>query len=294
MGLLDEMMVIFWAMVGPWQFMYMALSFLPPTVRDLVSAGQYQILFSISKFKHAWFTRFWNFWGPRIRVGRGPLITALFEGRVSGGVEVEKPVVPPVGGVILDIGPGPGFWVDLYAKAKVPANDEGNLRHRGRGASELKIYGVEPNPDAHPSLRKHVHDAGLDDNYQIVPVGIQSLSTAAGAQIEKGSVDCIVSLLCLCSIPDPEANIAELYQLLKKGGRWYMFEHVQVTRSWPGRLYQAFLNLFWPHVLGGCELCRNTEKTLRQAGPWDKFDVHAPADEVWCTSLPHIMGTLTK
>lgn len=47
--------------------------------------------------------------------------------------------------------------------------------------------------------------------------------------IGKESVDCIVSILCLCSIPEPEKNITKLYELLKKGGRGiftYMFERM--------------------------------------------------------------------
>lgn len=56
----------------------------------------------------------------------------------------------------------------------------------------------------------------------------------------------------------------------------------------------ALINLFWPHILGGCQLCRNTPKTLVEAGPWTKVDLAEPEGEPWYHPLPHILGTLTK
>ncbi|KAL5411310.1 hypothetical protein PMIN03_004907 [Paraphaeosphaeria minitans] len=241
---------------------------------------------SFSRIRDAWFNAFWAWAGANIRVGNGPRITALLGGRVSQAQVVDKPVVPPVSGVILDIGPGPGFWVDLYAK-----NNTG----------DLKVYGVEPNTTAHPGLRMRAHEAGLDNVYHIIPAGIQDISKievteidGSTSKIEKGSVDCIVTLLCLCGIPEPEENITELYQYLKKGGRWYIFEHVKTNRNYCMRYYQAFVNLFWPHIIGGCELCRDTKKSLLQAGSWEKVDLVQPPEETWYATVPHIFGTLTK
>lgn len=144
---------------------------------------------------------------------------------------VDQAAVAPASGIILDIGPGPGFWVDLYAKANT---------------GDLKVFGVEPNAAAHDDLRMRVHEAGLDGVYNIVPVGIEHINKVkvtgvdgSTSKIEKGSVDCIVTLLCLCGIPEPEKNIAELYQYLKKGGRWYVFEHVKNNGGWFMRFYQG-------------------------------------------------------
>ncbi|KAG4218079.1 hypothetical protein PC116_g33441, partial [Phytophthora cactorum] len=159
-----------------------------------------------------------------------------------------------------------------------------------------RVYGVEPNRDQHPALRRAIAKAGLEDVYRIVPVGIEDLDDATkwDGRVEKGSVDCIVSILCLCSIPDPEKNIGELYQYLKKGGRWYVYEHVRCEHSWYMRAYQGLLNLFWPHMIGGCQLNRQTEKTLREAGPWEKIDVGQPPIEPWYQVVPHILGVFTK
>lgn len=76
-----------------------------------------------------------------------------------------------------------------------------------------------------------------------MPVGIQDLGdpTKWGGKMEKESIDCIVSIRCLCSIPEPRRNIAELYGYLKKGGRWYVFEHVRADRPWAIGVYQCEL-----------------------------------------------------
>jgi hypothetical protein len=56
----------------------------------------------------------------------------------------------------------------------------------------------------------------------------------------------------------------------------------------------AFVNLFWPHAIGGCQLCRDTGRYLREAGRWEKVDLVQPPEEKWHATIPHLFGTLTK
>lgn len=211
---LSDLIALFWALLGPWQFLSLTLPHLSHTIRRLLSTGDYATLFSWQRLQDAWFSRFWSWLGPQIREGNGPKITALLQGRITNAQVVDEAVSKPIGGNVLDIGPGLGYWVDLYART-------GEVKEDGIE----KIYGIEPNTDVHAGLAQRAKAAGLDGVYEIVPAGIESISQAS--HIEKGSVDCIVSVLCLCSIPEPEKNIAELYSYLKKGGRWYLYEHVQ-------------------------------------------------------------------
>ncbi|KAH7383849.1 hypothetical protein BKA66DRAFT_397183, partial [Pyrenochaeta sp. MPI-SDFR-AT-0127] len=286
----------FWSLLGPWHFMLISLSYLPGTILRVYKNLGFRALFPWNNLQSAWFSSFWAWAGPRIREGNGPRITALLEGRVSQARVSEDVVMEPISGIVMDIGPGLGYWVDLYGKADVPvAKDGTESREIQKGIK--KVYGVEPSLESHPSLRQRVKEAGLDGVYEILPVGIEAISKVSldgTTTIEKGTVDCIVSLLCLCSIPEPEKNTKELYEYLKKGGRWYLYEHVVVKANWPMRMYQAIVNLFWPHALGGCQLCRDTGKTLRQAGPWARIDLAQPPEEPWHQTVPHIFGTLTK
>lgn len=250
--------------------------------------------------------------GPRIREGNGPRITALLEGRVTNARVVDEIVSEPISGVVLDIGPGLGYWVDLYARTDVPIQNAGKVvKNRGKGRGITTVYGVEPNTQSHPRLRQRALAAGLEGIYKILPVGIEDI--AKETALEKGSVDAIVSLLCLCSIPEPEKNIRELYSYLKPGGRWYIYEHVKSKGYRSMQIYQgrasplhnqisvniltrslAIVNWFWPIAYGGCQLCRDTEKALREAGPWSKVDLKQPPEEPWHATIPHIFGILTK
>ncbi|KAH6627173.1 hypothetical protein B0J18DRAFT_162192 [Chaetomium sp. MPI-SDFR-AT-0129] len=259
-----------WALslLHPWQFMLISLSFLPATLR---SESLSTILFHPSRLRSAWFGRFWAFVAPNVRAHAEPHVVPLLQGRVS-------------------------MWVSLFTP-----------RFLNPGASQAtppitKIYGIEPNVGVHPLLRAQIAAAGLDtpnpannnSTYEILPVGIESL--ASSGRVTPESVDCIVTVLCLCSIPQPRENIAQLYGYLKPGGRWYVYEHVKCFREqgWGMRAYQAFLNLFWPQFIGGCEMCRDTNTYLKEAGPWSNVDVHRMDDELWCYTMPHIIGVLTK
>jgi SAM-dependent methyltransferase len=192
------------------------------------------VLLSPSRLQDAWFGNFWAWAGPGVKEGGTARVIPLLEGRVSGGHEVATPTGPSIGGVCMEIGAGGGFWADIFADRHLsPA--------AGARTKVTRVFGVEPNPDQHASLQRHVAAAGLEGVYEIVPVGIEHLNdpTKWEGKVEKESIDCIVSILCLCSIPEPEKNIRELYGYLKKGGRWYVYEHVRADVNWGMRAYQG-------------------------------------------------------
>ena len=56
----------------------------------------------------------------------------------------------------------------------------------------------------------------------------------------------------------------------------------------------AFVNLFWPHFLGGCSITRDTVKSLKSAGSWSKIDLSQPENEPEYQVLPHVKGMLVK
>lgn len=114
-------------------------------------------------------------------------------------------------GICLDIGPGSGEWLYLFAKAN--------------NKDITKIYGVEPNKGMHKTLRENAVKAGLGDVYGIIGCGAEELALKGG--VEKGSIDTIITVQCLCSIPTPEKIIKDLYPYLKPGGKWLMYEHVK-------------------------------------------------------------------
>ncbi|KAJ2902701.1 Methyltransferase-like protein 7A [Zalerion maritima] len=325
-GIKDLLLVL----ADPWIFMSASLSYLPGTVLELVKTRDFGTLFSRDRLQTKWFGRFWSWAGPMVRATGEARVVPLLEGRVAGGRITDVPVKEGVRGTVVEVGAGSGMWANLFrdgyagehgmeagkatgvgAAGGGGDDDDGAVTKRagatggeegevllGRGAV-TKVYGVEPNPQSHEALTKRVKDVGLEDIYEVVPVGIEHLGGGHWKwekPIEKESVDCIVSILCLCSIPDPEDNIRDMYQYLKPGGHWYVYEHVQCSHEVGRgmRWYQWVLNIFWPHIMGGCYLNRDTETTLRNCGSWSAIDLARPVGEPWYVAVPHLYGVLRK
>lgn len=243
-------------LLDPWLFLGSALSHLPATLlRDPAA------LLSPARLQSAWFGAFWARAGLCVRASAEARVVPLLQGRWRSGrvVSDESDVDPPVAGTVVEIGPGAGMWVSLFSDRYLQSSSGGGacdgegaqggggddpdsgVRRRGAAApgGVTKVFGVEPNADMHGMLGERIREAGLEGVYEIVPVGIEDLASSGRVQLE--SVDCIVSILCLCGIPDPEWNIKELYRYLKPGGRWYVYEHVKSApaQGWAMRVYQG-------------------------------------------------------
>lgn len=103
----------------------------------------------------------------------------------------------------------------------------------------------------HALLRQQAAEAGLSDVYEVIGCGAQELKTRGG--IAPGSIDTIITVQSLCSIPTPQVIIRELYPLLKPGGKWLMYEHVKTKYQssfvgyWQSRWFFLFffLTLFF-------------------------------------------------
>ncbi|KHN96600.1 phospholipid methyltransferase [Metarhizium album ARSEF 1941] len=308
MSLVAHIQQLFEYLVEPWLIIASSISHIPSTISGLVSSGDYGKLLSPSAFGRELFGNLWVTLGPETKANAEPVIVPLLEGKVSGAKVHDHVVSTPVHGTVLEVGAGSGMWADVLARVRENASfgtgEMGGLRSRraesGTGAGRggiTKIYGIEPNPISAAALRKRVREVGLGDVYEVVPVGVEDVtsSTAWEGTIEPGSVDCIVGIRCMCSIPDPRENIERLYKLLKPGGTWYVFEHVKTTRGFPIMpLYQRFVNCVWMFFMGPCRICRPTDQTLRDVGTWSKFDLATSPDEPPYAVMPHVIGVLTK
>jgi SAM-dependent methyltransferase len=198
-------------LLEPWYMMYLTCTFLPSTVRDIIQRGDSSKLLDWRAFKNAWFAAVWAIFGPMFAHGGSPMV---------------GPLMAKATGVVLDIGPGAGDWVHLF-------NFEKN------GKTEItKIYGIEPNTALHAGLREKVKKAGLEDVYEIVAAGAQELGNSE-LGIERGSIDTIITVQSICSVPRPKVLVKELYEYLKPGGTWIMWEHVRTHETGWIRWYQG-------------------------------------------------------
>ena len=119
-------------------------------------------------------------------------------------------LVSEASGVVLELGPGIGSQLPRYNTSKI-----------------TKVYGVEPNHDLRKSLREKVKASGLTDVYEIVPCGIEDVVELKKHGIALGSIDTVLSVQVLCSVPDPDDMLRRLYALMKPGGQFIVYEHVR-------------------------------------------------------------------
>lgn len=201
----------------PVQFMFASATFLPGTIISLLASSNIATLSSVDRFKDAWFARFWGVYGPRVRE--------------TASTNAE-PMIKAARGIVLDIGPGSGE-VCLFdclsnvdertAEIHMPVANLYQWLHVFDKSKVTKIYGVEPNRDHYEALRRRIKEAGLTDIYEIAECGVEGLTEWG---IQDDSVDSVVTILCLCSVGQPEEMIKDLYKKLRKGGIWAVYEHV--------------------------------------------------------------------
>lgn len=175
-----------------------AIIYIPITFISLLNNKSPQLK-SWTAFQQAWFARFWSFfgWGSRW----------LFAPDVEG-------VLSQAHGVVLDIGTGSGDWLYLYSP------------ERNKNISKLLL--LEPNRGFHATLRQRVQKLGLGDRCEILDGGVEDLERIG---VRKETMDTIATIHVLCSVRSPQRSTKELFQYLKPGGRWLVYEHVEIKNK---------------------------------------------------------------
>lgn len=139
------------------------------------------------------------------------------------------------GGRTLELGAGTGINLDLYPDA----------------VADLTL--VEPDPHMAKRLRERLSHSPRTATIVEAP--------AEQLPFESDSFDTAVSTLVLCTVPDPDAAVAELARVLKPGGRLLFIEHVRsedpAVAGWQDRLEKP-----WRFLGDGCHCNRDTLATL--------------------------------
>ncbi|ROW00733.1 hypothetical protein VMCG_06542 [Cytospora schulzeri] len=179
-------------------------------------------------------------------------------------------------GVVLELGPGTGNQLDRFTPERIE-----------------HIYGVEPNTTFSPGFmdRLRATRLGQDGKYTLIPCGIEDGESLARFGIVEGSVDCVVSMQVLCSIPDLEEQVRHIFNLLKPGGELIFWEHCRSSDP-VTRVVQWIWCLLWPTVVGGCRLDRVTKEALVRAADWERVEVEM--DMLAQDPMPRLWGRLIK
>ena len=149
-------------------------------------------------------------------------------------------VVPQAEGMVLEPGIGSGRNLGLYDPAKVK-----------------RVIGVDPGAEMVRLARKRAARAA-------VPVDILEQSAEA-LPLENDSVDTVLLTYTGCTIPDIARALAEFRRVLKPSGRLLLCEHGRSHEHRVAR-FQDVVNPIWTRLAGGCNVNRDMERLLREAG----------------------------
>ena len=127
-----------------------------------------------------------------------------------------------------------------------------------------------------------------------VPVVVVD-GTADALPAEAESFDFGVVSLVLCSVPNPQRALAELFRVIRPGGELRFYEHIRAPSTRFAR-FQEMVDIGWPYVAGGCHTARPSDLAIELAG----FAVSQRRYFTWRPSvlaLPvqyHVIGRATR
>lgn len=178
-------------------------------------------------------------------------------------MKLRSHVVPQARGRVLEVGMGSAINMEFYNSDKVEM-----------------VYGLEPSEGmrrkAQPNLaRSPIKVEWLDLPGEKIPLNDES-------------VDTIVLTFTLCTIPDWQTALQQMWRVLKPGGELLFLEHGESphdsTRKWQHRITPG-----WKKLAGGCHLNRNIADLIRHAG----FEI-VDLENLYVPKAPKIAGYIYK
>lgn len=255
---------------------------LPPTLLTLLRHP-----FSLLDVRTIFFAHAWHILSPALDPGDAPH---------------KRPLLAHAHGVVLEIGPGVGDNIKYYERSRI---------------SRLVL--VEPNARMHAALRRRASESGFhegDGTLQLLGCGGGASDEAAlrCAGVGAGSIDTVVAVHVLCSVPRP-ALAAEMYRrLLRRGGSLLFYEHVRSTEPQTAAWQACLTRWVWRTAFDGCELDRPTGEWIKN-GPgfvdvateaghrekdgsgerrWAEWRMELAEGQARFACTPHVLGWGTK
>jgi ubiquinone/menaquinone biosynthesis C-methylase UbiE len=159
----------------------------------------------------------------------------------KGGDAYRRRLVAGLSGRVMEVGAGTGVLFAHYP------------------ATVSEVVAVEPEPHL-----RTMADAAA----RAAPVAVHVVPGVAEAlPATDASIDAAVSAGLLCSVPDPDAALAELARVLRPGGELRFYEHVVSRRPRAATLQRGLdASGLWARAMGGCRTSRDTQTTIERAG----------------------------
>ncbi|OAG35391.1 hypothetical protein AYO21_10463 [Fonsecaea monophora] len=209
---------------------------------------------SPSSFRSKWFENFWRVIGPKM---------AATETQIN---HIEE-VLSRASGKVLELGPGGGDQMFHYKPGQIEV-----------------LYCAEPNVFLHGKLREAAEKHGLGKKLVALEAGAQPgsllpalkkagvIPSTASTLPENGVFDTIVAIKSLCSAPQKQlaATVAVVQALLKPGGEFLFFEHVENNADYITKSYAWLIDWIWPVFMGGCRVDGKIDRVVLGMGGWDE------------------------
>jgi ubiquinone/menaquinone biosynthesis C-methylase UbiE len=149
-------------------------------------------------------------------------------------------VVPLAEGEVLEIGMGSGLNLPYY--------DSGKVR---------KVYGLEPSEGMRQLAHRKLERSKLE--VEIIDLPGEEIP------LESQSIDTVVLMYTLCTIPDAPKALRGMQRVLRPGGKLLFCEH-GIAPDLGVRRWQNRINPTWRRLSGGCNLNRDIPRLLEASG----------------------------
>jgi ubiquinone/menaquinone biosynthesis C-methylase UbiE len=171
--------------------------------------------------------------------------------------QYRQELLKDVSGEILEIGFGTGL----------------NLPHYPEQVT--KITTVEPNPGMQKLARSRIKQSQITVDYKIL--------NGESLPMSNAMFDSVVCTWTLCSIPLVEQAIAEVYRVLKPGGKFLFIEH-GLSQDPSIQVWQNRLTPIQKVIADGCHLNRKINELVQQ-----QFS-NVTIKQFYASKLPKIIG----
>ena len=168
--------------------------------------------------------------------------------------KIRKDLFGNLSGIILDVGSGTGANFDFFN-------------------STCHVIAVEPSI---AMMQKAKHKAKENINFVVMGVNDPKLEKI----IEPNSLDAVVCTLVLCTIPNPEIALQKFAKWLKPDGKLIIIEHIK-SKSSVTASFQHFVNPMWKVIGEGCNLTRDTDQMILDAGFVPDMDGYFKSGMTW-------------
>lgn len=237
------------------------------------------ILTSPSTFRSKWFENFWMVIGPKMAAS--PQQVDHIENLLSRAQ-----------GVCLELGPGAG-----------------DQSYHFKAQQITMMYGAEPNVFLHEKLLVNAENAGLGHGkYEVLECGAEPntllpalkranvLPPKSQSLPPEGVFDTVIAVKSLCSAPQGQMQVtmAIIHALLKPGGEFLFFEHLQNENDTLTRSFVWVVNLIWPYVMGGCHMNAKLDKVLTNMGGWADRDLKTIGEHQGHEPFRYVRGICRK